>query len=63
MVWDAWVKLMIRGEFKAPERRFAVGVAFFRTQGRGRVVRSVEGLEEELFRTVSQRISIDWDQT
>ena len=45
-MWDAWVKLMIRGEFEAPERRFAVGVAFFRTQGRGRVVRSVEGLEE-----------------
>ena len=45
-MWDAWVKLMIRGEFDMPERQHAVGVAFFRAQGRGRVVRSVEGLEE-----------------
>jgi biotin carboxylase len=45
-MWDAWVKLMIRGEFSLPERRFSVGVAFLRAQGPGRVVRSVTGVDE-----------------
>ncbi|MFT5684956.1 MAG: biotin carboxylase [Myxococcota bacterium] len=44
-MWDAWVKLMIRGEFSIPERKAAVGVAFFRAQGPGRVVKNVEGVE------------------
>jgi biotin carboxylase len=40
----AWARVMIFGEFTVPERKFAVGAAFLRGQGDGRV-RSVRGLE------------------
>lgn len=39
-----WMRLMIHGTFTAPERRYAVGTAYLRGQGRGRVMR-IEGLE------------------
>ena len=41
----AWARLMVFGEFVPPERRYAVGAAFLRGQGRG-VVRAIHGLEE-----------------
>jgi hypothetical protein len=42
--YRAYGQLMIRGEFAPPERRYAVGAAYLRGQGRGRV-RHVHGLE------------------
>jgi biotin carboxylase len=41
----AWARVMVFGEFEAPERRYAAGAAFLRGQGRGRV-KSVHGLEQ-----------------
>src|SRR5262249_36481017 len=41
----AWCRLMVLGEFSAPQRKYAVGAAYLRGQGRGRV-RAVIGLEE-----------------
>jgi len=40
----AWVTLMVHGTFDIPQRRYAVGTAFLRGQGRGRVS-AVQGLE------------------
>jgi biotin carboxylase len=40
-----WARLMIFGEFQVPERKYAVGAAYLRGQGQGRVV-AVNGLEE-----------------
>lgn len=40
-----WAKLMIYGNFDPPERKYAVGAAFLRGQGRGRV-RAVHGWEQ-----------------
>ncbi|MCB9703378.1 MAG: ATP-grasp domain-containing protein [Myxococcales bacterium] len=44
-MWAKWATLMVRGEFSIPERRYACGAAFFRGQGRGQVVRAVEGVD------------------
>lgn len=41
----AWSRLMVYGDFTPPERKWAVGAAFLRGQGRG-VVRAIHGLEE-----------------
>jgi biotin carboxylase len=41
----AWARVMVFGEFDPPERRYAVGAAFLRGQGRGQV-RGVHGLEQ-----------------
>lgn len=41
---DAWVRLMIHGTFTPPERRYAVGAAYLRGQGAGRVSH-IEGLQ------------------
>ena len=41
----AWARVMIYGAFDAPERRYAVGAAYLRGQGDGRVT-AVRGLEE-----------------
>ncbi len=43
--YRAWAELMCTGHFTPPERRFAVGAAFLRGQGNGRVI-DVHGLEE-----------------
>ena len=40
-----WTRAMIFGEFRVPERHYAVGAAFLRGQGRGRIVK-VRGVEE-----------------
>jgi len=39
----AWVKLMIKETFDAPQRRYAVGAAYLRGQGEGRV-KAIHGL-------------------
>jgi biotin carboxylase len=41
----AWARLMVFGEFQVPERRYAVGAAYLRGQGSGRV-KAIHGLEE-----------------
>lgn len=41
----AWARLMIFGEFQVPQRKYAVGAAFLRGQGEGKVV-AVHGLDE-----------------
>lgn len=40
----AWVRLMVDGVFLPPARRYAVGTAYLRGQGQGRVV-AIEGLD------------------
>jgi hypothetical protein len=42
---EAWARLMVFGEFQPPERKYAVGAAYLRGQGKGRV-RAVYGLEQ-----------------
>lgn len=47
-MYDAWVRLMTLGEFTPPkERKYAVGTAFMRGMGTGRVV-NVHGLDAML---------------
>jgi hypothetical protein len=46
--WAKWARLMVHGTWEMPEQRWACGCAFFRGQGRGRVVRAVDGLDEVL---------------
>lgn len=42
---ELWSRLMIDGTFEMPERKYAVGAAYLRGQGRGRVV-AIHGLQE-----------------
>ncbi|MCB9336807.1 MAG: ATP-grasp domain-containing protein [Lewinellaceae bacterium] len=42
---SAWGRLMIFGEFEVPQRKYAVGAAYLRGQGEGKVV-AVHGLEQ-----------------
>jgi hypothetical protein len=42
---SAWCRLMVFGEFEPPQRRYAVGAAYLRGQGRGRV-RAIHGLDQ-----------------
>jgi biotin carboxylase len=44
-LYNAWARLMIFGEFDPPARRYAVGAAYLRGQGDGRV-RAIQGLEQ-----------------
>ena len=43
--FEAWPRLMVTGEFDPPQRRYASGAAYIRSQGSGRI-RRVRGLEE-----------------
>lgn len=43
--YQKWARLVVHDVFEAPERKYAVGAAFLRGQGKGRVV-AVRGLEE-----------------
>jgi D-alanine-D-alanine ligase-like ATP-grasp enzyme len=43
--YRAWPKMMIFDEFDPPPRQYAVGAAYFRGQGRGRV-KAIHGLDE-----------------
>lgn len=42
---QAWARVMVYGEFDPPERRYAVGAAYLRGQGSGRV-KAIHGLEQ-----------------
>ncbi len=42
--YGAWPRLMVFDEFEPPQRRYAVGAAYLRGQGRGHV-RAIHGLE------------------
>jgi hypothetical protein len=44
-LYQAWARLMIYQEFRPPTRDFAVGAAYLRGQGKGRVV-GITGLEK-----------------
>lgn len=44
-MWHKWAELMVFHRFQMPERRYATGVAFFRGQGTGQMVRAVEGVD------------------
>jgi hypothetical protein len=44
-LYRAWAELMIDGRFVPPPRNFAVGAAYLRGQGRGRV-RAIHGLDQ-----------------
>jgi biotin carboxylase len=41
----AWARLMVCGEFAAPPRKYAVGAAYLRGQGKGRVT-AIRGLDQ-----------------
>jgi hypothetical protein len=43
-LYSAWVRLMLRGEWKNPERKYAAGGAYLRGQGKG-VIRAIHGLD------------------
>ncbi|TVQ92556.1 MAG: ATP-grasp domain-containing protein [Deltaproteobacteria bacterium] len=45
-LWAAWAKLMVHQTWQVAPRKLAVGCAFLRGQGAGRVVREVRGLQE-----------------
>jgi hypothetical protein len=40
-----WARAMIFGEFHVPQRRYAVGAAYLRGQGQGRIVK-ISGVDE-----------------
>jgi len=44
-LYKAWARLAVCDEFEVPQRKWAVGVAFLRGQGRGRV-RGIYGIEK-----------------
>jgi biotin carboxylase len=44
-LYEAWARLMIFEEFDPPERRYAVGAAYLRGQGDGKVT-AIRGLED-----------------
>jgi hypothetical protein len=44
--YRAWARLMVHDRFEAPPRRYAVGAAYLRGQGRGERVAAVHGLAE-----------------
>lgn len=46
--WAKWAELMVHDRWEMPAQQWAAGTAFFRGQGRGRVVTAVEGLDEAL---------------
>ena len=44
-MYAAWARLVVHGEFDPPPRRYAVGAAYVRGQGSGRV-RRIAGLDD-----------------
>ena len=49
-MWDKWAELMVFDRWKMPRRKWAVGCAFLRAQGRGRRIVEISGLNEVLAR-------------
>ncbi len=45
-LWARWVELMVFDRWDVPERKWALGAAFFRGQGAGTEVRAVEGVAQ-----------------
>jgi biotin carboxylase len=45
-IWEKWARLMVFDEWEMPKRKFAVGCAFLRGAGRGRMISRVHGLDE-----------------
>ena len=43
--FEAWPRLMVTGEFDPPQRRYASGAAYIRSQGSGKI-RRIHGLQE-----------------
>jgi hypothetical protein len=44
-LYKAWARVMVFEEFEVPKRRYAVGAAYLRGQGQGRI-KAVHGLEQ-----------------
>jgi hypothetical protein len=44
-MYDAWAGLAVHDRFDPPPRRYAVGAAYLRAQGRGRLITAVRGLD------------------
>jgi hypothetical protein len=44
-LYAAWAHLAIHDRFDPPPRQYAVGAAYLRAQGRGRSIRSIDGLD------------------
>ncbi len=44
-LYAAWSRLVVHGDFDPPERRYAVGAAYLRAQGTGRIIRAVNGID------------------
>ncbi len=44
-LYAAWCHLIVHGEFRPPERRYAVGAAYLRAQGSGRSITAVTGID------------------
>ena len=44
--FHAWARLMVEDRFDPPDRRYAVGAAFVRAQGRGRAIAEIHGVEQ-----------------
>jgi hypothetical protein len=44
-MYAAWARLITHGHWDPPERRYAVGAAYLRAQGSGRIITSVTGIE------------------
>lgn len=49
-MYEAWARLMVYDAFDPPERKWAVGAAYLRPQGHGRIraVHGIDGLDPEL---------------
>jgi biotin carboxylase len=45
-LYHAWARLMVHDRFDAPPRRYAVGAAYLRAQGRGGKIKAIHGLAE-----------------
>lgn len=45
-MWSKWARLVVHREWDMPARKYAVGSAFIRGQGRGGVIRRISGLPE-----------------
>jgi len=45
-LYEAWARLMMKNEWRNPERKYAAGCAYLRGQGEGNVVRAIHGLDQ-----------------
>jgi D-alanine-D-alanine ligase-like ATP-grasp enzyme len=45
-LYRAWARLMVHDRFDPPERKYAVGAAYLRAQGRGGTIQTIHGLAE-----------------